>query len=133
MTKNKHGGTGRGQGRKPLTTAEPTVKVAITLLPSQVEAMKELGDGNLSAGIRKAIENMNTYSRRQEIIEKIAATIYGKYMSDEDVNRANLAGWTIDIRFADGQYVSENNWSRVENIHLEPEELQQAKQLATTF
>lgn len=49
-----------GGGRKPLTTTEPTVKVAITLLPSQVEAMKELGDGNLSAGIRKAIENMNT-------------------------------------------------------------------------
>lgn len=56
MTQNTHGGKGRGQGRKPLTTAEPTVKVAITLLPSQVEAMKELGDGNLSAGIRKAID-----------------------------------------------------------------------------
>lgn len=45
-----------GGGRKPLTAAEPTVKVAITLLASQAEAMKQLGNGNLSAGIRKAIE-----------------------------------------------------------------------------
>lgn len=56
MTQNTHGGKDRGQGRKPLTPTEPTVKVAITLLLSQVEAMKQLGDGNLSAGIRKAIE-----------------------------------------------------------------------------
>lgn len=45
-----------GGGRKPLTPTEPTVKVAITLLSSQVEAMKQLGDGNVSAGIRKVID-----------------------------------------------------------------------------
>lgn len=49
-----------GGGRKPLTATEPTVKVAITLLASQVEAMNQLGNGNLSAGIRKAIENMTS-------------------------------------------------------------------------
>lgn len=44
-----------GGGRKPLYS-DKTTKVAVTLLPAQVEAMKQLGDGNLSAGIRKAIE-----------------------------------------------------------------------------
>lgn len=53
-----------GGGRKPLTTTEPTVKVAITLLASQAEAMKQLGDGNLSAGIRKAIENMSNTNHK---------------------------------------------------------------------
>lgn len=52
---NKHGGPGRGQGRKPLDGKGAT-KVAVTLLPEQVKAMKQLGNGNLSAGIRKAIE-----------------------------------------------------------------------------
>lgn len=61
---NTHGGKRRaaGRGRKPLATTEPTVKVSITLLSSQVEAAKQLGDGNLSAGIRKAIE-MTTQTR----------------------------------------------------------------------
>lgn len=49
------GGPGRGQGRKPLYHVK-TTKVAVTLLPSQVEAVKKFGDGNLSAGVRKAIE-----------------------------------------------------------------------------
>lgn len=55
MTENTHGGPGRGQGRKPLYS-EKTVKRNVTLLPSQVEAMEKLGNGNLSAGIRKAID-----------------------------------------------------------------------------
>lgn len=59
MTKNKHGGPGRGQGRKPLYS-EKTVKRNVTLLPSQVEAMSQLGNGNLSAGIRKAIDMTTT-------------------------------------------------------------------------
>lgn len=50
-----------GGGRKPLYT-DKTVKVAVTLLPSQIEAMQQLGDGNLSAGIRKAIEAMTNHA-----------------------------------------------------------------------
>jgi len=49
------------EGRKPLA-GEGATKVAVTLLPEQVEAMKQLGNGNLSAGIRKAIE-MTTQPR----------------------------------------------------------------------
>lgn len=55
MTENTHGGPGRGQGRK-LLDGKGATKVAVTLLPEQVEAMKRLGSGNLSAGIRKAID-----------------------------------------------------------------------------
>lgn len=55
MRETTHGGPGRGQGRKPLYS-EKTVKRNVTLLPSQVEAMEKLGEGNLSAGIRKAID-----------------------------------------------------------------------------
>ena len=69
-TKSKRGGEGRGQGRKPLTPTEPTVKVAITLLASQVEAMQQLGNGNLSAGIRKAIDTMN---RTKQVTLKFVA------------------------------------------------------------
>lgn len=52
MTKNTHGGPGRGQGRKPLHS-EKTVKRNVTLLPSQVEELTHLGEGNLSAGISR--------------------------------------------------------------------------------
>jgi hypothetical protein len=51
-----------GGGRKSLYP-EKTTKVAVTLLPEQREAMKQLGNGNLSAGIRKAID-MHTQTAR---------------------------------------------------------------------
>lgn len=121
-----------GGGRKPLSPQEETVKVAVTLLASQVEAMEKLGNGNLSAGIRKAIE-MKKYSRRQHIIEKIADIICGMRLNDSDVEDANNQGWTLDLRFHDGQYVTENQWSRVENIHLDPDELAQVKRIAAAL
>jgi predicted transcriptional regulator len=77
--------------------------------------------------------NSDHETRRQQVIGKIADTIFGHHMSDEDIVNANKAGWTIDIRFSDGQYTSENSWSRIENIHLEPDELAEAKQIAVAF
>lgn len=112
---------------------EPTITVAITLLSSQVEAMKQLGDGNLSAGIRKVIETMTTETHRQQLMSKIAATIYGYRMSEDDIANANKAGWNIDIRFSDGQYTSENSWSRVENVHLDSEELAEVGRIVAAF
>lgn len=64
-----------GGGRKPLNPNEKTTKVAVTLLPSQVEAMIQLGNGNLSAGIRKAID-MSIYTNIDERYgEQVQATI----------------------------------------------------------
>lgn len=81
-----------GGGRKPLTPTEPTVKVAITLLSSQVEAMKQLGDGNLSAGIRKAIDmsakptNLMTVEERA-LYEAVSGTKLPP-QTDNEINEA---------------------------------------------
>lgn len=117
-----------GGGRKPLTPTEPTVKVAVTLLASQVEATTQLGNGNLSAGIRKAI---NMYSRRQHLINAIANQIDLILDQPELIEAKNKAGFTVDVRWQDGEYVSDSDWTRVNDIHLSPDELQQAIQIAS--
>lgn len=88
-TQSNHGGKRQNAGRKPLEATEPTVKVAITLLPSQVEAMKQLGDGNLSLGIRKAIENMTTISSRNQ-----AQAEWPTILPDHTVYKWNDQLWT---------------------------------------
>ena len=45
MAKNKHGGAGRGQGRKPLEKGEFTATLSIRLLPKQKAKAKKLGGG----------------------------------------------------------------------------------------
>ena len=50
------GDSGRGQGRKPISEAEPTLEAAITLPRSYWERLRELGDGNASAGVRRLLE-----------------------------------------------------------------------------
>lgn len=47
------GGARVGSGRKPLADGEPTVRKTVTLPASQAAELETLGDGNLSAGIRK--------------------------------------------------------------------------------
>lgn len=116
-----------GGGRKPLYT-EKTTKVAVTLLPNQVEAMKQLGNDNLSAGIRKAI---NMYSRRQHLINAIANQIDLILDQPDLIEAKNKAGFTVDVRWQDGEYVSDSDWTRVSDIHLSPDELQQAIQIAS--
>lgn len=50
------GGPGRGQGRKPLSAGEPTIEATISLPQSHWEILRELGDGNASAGVRHLVE-----------------------------------------------------------------------------
>lgn len=45
-----------GGGRKSLSPAEKTTSRNVTLLPSQVTELERMGDGNLSAGIRRMYE-----------------------------------------------------------------------------
>ena len=52
--KPTHGGPGRGGGRKPITEAG-TQRVTVTLDPATIERAKEIGAGNVSAGIRAAV------------------------------------------------------------------------------
>lgn len=39
----KHGGAGRGQGRKPLQEGQETVPVTIKMTPGQKEKLRRLG------------------------------------------------------------------------------------------
>ena len=45
MTKNKRGGAGRGQGRKPLKVGVKTVVMAVRMLPEQKAKAMALGGG----------------------------------------------------------------------------------------
>lgn len=47
------GGPGRGQGRKPIADT-PTKHYTVTLDDLTAETVRDYGEGNLSAGIRKA-------------------------------------------------------------------------------
>lgn len=105
-----------GGGRKPLATTDPTKKVAITLLASQVEAMTQLGDGNLSAGIRKAIENMSNakYTYYAYASNEQGATIdvegrTGSLRAIENAARAQLgSGWQVHVMGV--QHDGDNGW-----------------------
>lgn len=97
--KNTHGGAGRGQGRKPLDGKGAT-KVAVTLLPAQVETMKQLGNGNLSAGIRKAIEMTNA--------RELAALVVGRIHIDAENDYYPVSGTIMVGHNAAGYWVTDN-------------------------
>ena len=54
MTTSKRGGPGRGQGRKPLDSGQPTVRVNLTMTTEQRDRLKTLGG---SAWIRRMIDS----------------------------------------------------------------------------
>lgn len=54
VKKSTHGGPGRNQGRHPLAD-EPTERVTITLLKSQLQWLREVGEGNVSLAVRKLV------------------------------------------------------------------------------
>lgn len=53
-----HGGPRPGAGRKPLRDDESMVRSTVTLLKTHHDYLAKLGNGNVSAGIRKLIEGM---------------------------------------------------------------------------
>ena len=50
---NKHGGYRRGAGRKAEVTG--TKRINVSLDPVTVEKARKIGEGNLSLGLRKAV------------------------------------------------------------------------------
>lgn len=48
------GGAGRGQGRKAIDSAGPLVRKTVTLDEPSIAILRELGEGDLSVGIRRA-------------------------------------------------------------------------------
>lgn len=55
MTEIKHGGKRPGAGRKPVDP-NGTQRIQALLTREQIELATEIGQGNLSRGIRRAIE-----------------------------------------------------------------------------
>jgi len=53
--KTTHGGARTGAGRK-LMYDQKMIKVTVTLPPACVDALRDLGEGNVSLGIRKLSE-----------------------------------------------------------------------------
>jgi hypothetical protein len=56
-----HGGRRAGAGRLP-TYREPLVRATVTLPASYAEQLRAFGDGNLSEGIRRLVEEARTPS-----------------------------------------------------------------------
>ena len=52
-TSNQRGGAGRNQGRKPISTSEPSVTLSLRLTPSQREKLDHLGG---AAWVRSMID-----------------------------------------------------------------------------
>jgi len=57
------GGSRLGAGRKPIGN-EPMVQRTVTLPPDTITTLEGLGDGNLSAGIRRLV-NTSEHSLRR--------------------------------------------------------------------
>ena len=54
--KPTNGGARPGSGPKPKRPEDKTVSVSVTLLPAQIEKARRLGDGNISKGLRVALD-----------------------------------------------------------------------------
>lgn len=55
MNQNNHGGFRPGAGRKPSGRDDIKKVIAVSLAPEDIERARELGHGNISAGIRRAL------------------------------------------------------------------------------
>lgn len=65
-------------------------------------------------------------SRRQQTIEAVAGQLTDhpdSHDSLDDLRRVNAAGWTFNIRWHDGDYPSDNDWTRVEGAVLSDADL----------
>lgn len=82
-------------------------------------------------------------SRERQVIEQVAGIIYEHYGAakyyggtPDDEIRANIQrvndvhGFTFDVRWADGEYISEDDWTRVEGMQLTASQLEAAWNLA---
>lgn len=57
--KSGRGGYRPGAGRKKVGKNEPAESVTVTLLPRHIARLTDLGDGNLSLGIRRLVDRLD--------------------------------------------------------------------------
>lgn len=60
---NNHGGKRKGAGRKPLGSS-PMKRVVVTLSDAHITKASNVGQGNLSAGLRLAVDKLPDVSER---------------------------------------------------------------------
>ena len=61
--KPKRGGRREGAGR-PRTFSQDAVRLSVTLERAHVEWLRELGEGNVSAGIRRLLERKRRRAKK---------------------------------------------------------------------
>lgn len=72
-------------------------------------------------------------TRGEQIIEAVAGIILNQGWENDPalVSAANrLDGFGFDVRWDDGEYISDTDWTRLEDVQLSEAELQEAMQLA---
>ena len=56
-----NGGARPGSGPKPKPPEDRLVSVSVTMKPAQVKKARTLGKGNLSKGLRRAVDELRAY------------------------------------------------------------------------
>lgn len=72
-------------------------------------------------------------TRQDQVIEQVAGIIYGASLPAEEVasrNQREGEGWTFDVRWTDGEYVSDTDFTRAEEYRLSEADLAAALALA---
>lgn len=70
-------------------------------------------------------------SRTQQRIEQVAGIIADNALAAATAQRINAtAGWTYDVRWHDGDYINDTDYTRVEGDRLSDEQLRVALDLA---
>lgn len=59
-TKTSHGGPRKGAGRKPVKGTNPEMK-SVKLSREHWAKAREIGDGNMAEGLRRALNAWSTY------------------------------------------------------------------------
>jgi hypothetical protein len=76
-------------------------------------------------------------TRTDQLIEQIAGIIHERldwgYATLDEMAAINAGdGWTIDVRYDDGDYTDDNGYTREEGVRLSPADWRRAVALATT-
>lgn len=71
---------------------------------------------------------------REQNIEHVAGIIAASDLSPEAAEAANrIDGWGFDVRYDAEEYVSETDFTRVEDLQLDPADLRRAIELAARY
>lgn len=82
---------------------------------------------------------MSTRTRREQDIEQVAGIIIENGLLDRPERSPLITainsnqGWGFDVRYDDGEYIRDTQWTRVEGLQLSARDLEKAIALARDF